>query len=46
VLGHVIGGVAGIYNRHQYEAEKAEALTALAATVASIVHPGAATLAA
>jgi integrase len=30
VLGHVICGVAGIYNRHQYEAEKAEALTALA----------------
>lgn len=30
VLGHTIPGVAGVYNRHDYAAEKAEALDALA----------------
>ena len=33
VLGHVIRGVEGIYDRHAYEAEKAEALTKLAALI-------------
>ena len=46
VLRHVIGGVAGIYNRHHYEAEKAEALQALAAIVHQIVNPGVVSLAA
>jgi integrase len=37
VLGHAIPGVEGIYDRHAYDAEKAEALAKLAALVASIV---------
>jgi len=37
VLGHVIGGIAGIYDRHDYRDEKAMALTALAALIRSIV---------
>jgi integrase len=39
VLGHVVGGVEGIYNRHTYLDEKAEALAKLAALIDSIVHP-------
>ena len=39
VLGHVIGGVAGIYNRHEYREEKAHALRALAALIDKIVNP-------
>jgi integrase len=39
VLGHAIRGVEGIYNRHTFEQEKAEALAKLAALVASIVSP-------
>jgi integrase len=39
VLGHVIGGVAGVYNRHDYHAEKARALEALAALIERIVDP-------
>jgi integrase len=46
VLRHVIGGIAGVYNRHRYEAEKAEALQALAAIVHQIVNPGVVSLAA
>ena len=30
VLGHVIGGVEGIYDQHRYDAEKTKALKALA----------------
>jgi integrase len=41
VLGHVIAGVRGVYDRHGYEAEKREALERLAALVERIVHPGA-----
>jgi integrase len=41
VLGHVIPGVRGVYDRHGYEAEKREALERLAALVARIVNPGA-----
>jgi integrase len=33
VLGHAIGGVEGIYNRHNYDVEKADALTKLAALI-------------
>jgi integrase len=39
VLGHAIRGVQGIYNRHAYSDEKAEALARLAAQVERIVHP-------
>jgi integrase len=39
VLGHSIRGVEGIYNRHEYTAEKADALAKLAALVATIVNP-------
>jgi integrase len=36
-LGHVIGGVRGVYDRHEYHAEKARAFEALAAEIARIV---------
>jgi integrase len=39
VLGHAIRGVEGIYNRHEYTAEKAAALQALADQVDRILHP-------
>jgi integrase len=39
VLGHTIGGVEGIYNRHQYFEEKADALQKLAALIEHILHP-------
>jgi integrase len=39
VLGHSIRGVQGIYNRHAYGDEKADALARLAALVERIVHP-------
>ena len=39
VLGHVIGGVEGVYDHHSYGPEKADALEKLAALVASIVNP-------
>jgi integrase len=38
VLGHVIGGVHGVYNRFDYQNEKAEALAKLAARVEQIVR--------
>jgi integrase len=38
VLGHVINGVEGTYDRHGYREEKAHALRALADLVESIVH--------
>ena len=41
VLGHVIAGVRGVYDRHGYEAEKRDALERLAALVERIVNPGA-----
>jgi len=37
VLGHVIQGVEGVYDRHPYLAEKRKALEALAALLASIL---------
>jgi integrase len=37
VLGHVIGGVEGTYNRHPYTEEKADALRRLAALITEIV---------
>ena len=38
-LGHVIGGVRGIYDRHEFHAEKAHALEALAHEIALITNP-------
>lgn len=40
VLGHVMAGVRDTYDRHQYLAEKANALQRLADLVADIVKPG------
>ncbi|HEX3651189.1 MAG TPA: integrase family protein [Rhizomicrobium sp.] len=39
VLGHVIEGVEGVYDRHDYLAEKKEALERLAAIVTQIANP-------
>jgi integrase len=39
VLGHAIGGVQGIYNRHAYFDEKADALARLASCVETILNP-------
>jgi integrase len=36
-LGHVIPGVRGVYDRHEYHAEKAQAFEALAALIERIV---------
>jgi integrase len=41
-LGHVIGGVRGVYDRHEYHREKARAFEMLAAEVARIVEGGSA----
>src|SRR5262249_22934421 len=38
-LGHVIGGVRGIYDRHEYHEEKRRAFEALAGLVERIVAP-------
>ena len=38
-LGHVIGGVRGVYDRHEYFDEKARAFEALATQVQRIVEP-------
>ena len=37
VLGHVVGGVEGVYDVHRYDAEKATALRKLAALIEKIV---------
>lgn len=39
VMGHAIAGVEGIYDRHAYFDEKAEALAKLAHLIDAIVHP-------
>ena len=39
VLGHAIAGVEGVYDRHKYEAEKADALKKLAHLVETIINP-------
>lgn len=39
VLGHVITGVEGTYDRHSYAAEKRDALEKLAAMVERILNP-------
>ena len=38
-LGHVIGGVRGVYDRHEYFEEKSRAFEALAAQVERIIDP-------
>jgi integrase len=39
ILGHKAMGVAAVYDRHSYEAEKGIALDRLAATIQQIVDP-------
>ena len=39
VLGHAIRGVEGIYDRHHYDDEKADALAKLAALINTIINP-------
>jgi integrase len=39
VLGHAISGVEGVYDRHSYREEKADALRQLAGLIESIVNP-------
>ena len=39
VLGHVIGGVAGVYDRHDYALEKRLAMDALAAEIERVLQP-------
>jgi hypothetical protein len=39
VLGHVIGGVEGVYDRHSYMDEKAGALEKLAQLIDRIINP-------
>jgi integrase len=39
VMGHAIAGVEGVYDRHSYRDEKADALKRLAALIESIVNP-------
>src|SRR5262245_1851512 len=39
VLGHVIAGVEGTYDRHSYEEEKRDALVKLAAQIERILNP-------
>src|SRR5262245_58303487 len=38
-LGHAIGGVRGVYDRHQYIEEMRHAFEALANQIKRIVHP-------
>ncbi|MGB3745102.1 MAG: integrase arm-type DNA-binding domain-containing protein [Xanthobacteraceae bacterium] len=38
-LGHVIGGIRGTYDRHEFHKEKQEAFEALAAQIGRIVNP-------
>jgi integrase len=39
VMGHAIAGVEGVYDRHSYRDEKADALRRLAALIGGIVNP-------
>jgi hypothetical protein len=38
-LGHVIGGVQGVYDRHHYQPEMKRAYEALAALIERIAYP-------
>ena len=37
-MGHAIAGVEGVYDRHRYDEEKADALVRLADLIESIVN--------
>ena len=39
VMGHAIAGVEGVYDRHEYRDEKADALKRLAGLVETILNP-------
>jgi hypothetical protein len=39
VLGHALRGVEGVYDRHEYSEEKADALRKLAALIERIINP-------
>jgi integrase len=39
VMGHAIAGVEGVYDRHSYLDEKADALKRLAGLIALVVNP-------
>jgi integrase len=39
VMGHVIGGVEGVYDRHSYKQEKADALSNLAHLIEGLLSP-------
>ena len=39
ILGHVLPGVEGIYDRHSYRDEKADALKRLAGLIETILDP-------
>ena len=39
VMGHIIQGVEGIYDRHSYREEKADALVKLAGLIGLILDP-------
>ncbi len=39
IMGHVLPGVEGIYDRHEYREEKADALAKLAGLIALILKP-------
>ncbi len=39
VMGHAIAGVEGVYDRHSYRDEKADALRKLAGLIATILNP-------
>ncbi len=39
VLGHIIQGIEGVYNLHDYEAEKRDALEKLGAAIERILNP-------
>ena len=39
VLGHVVKGVEGVYDRHGYDHQKADALTKLAGLIELIINP-------
>jgi hypothetical protein len=39
VMGHAIAGVEGVYDRHAYRDEKADALRRLAGLIDGIIRP-------
>jgi hypothetical protein len=39
VMGHAIAGVEGVYDRHSYRDEKADALRRLASLIETIINP-------